>query len=128
MLPSDNKIFFATNNLNKIREAQGILSNFGIIIEKIDAKKVEIQSDVLEEIVLHALKKVNKRTIPIIIEDSGLFIEKLNGFPGPYSSYVYRKIGCDGILKLLEGEKERGAKFVSIVGFKKEKMIRIFKG
>jgi XTP/dITP diphosphohydrolase len=128
MLLSDNKIFFATNNLNKIREAQGILSNFGIIIEKIDAKKVEIQSDVLEEIVLHALKKVNKRTIPIIIEDSGLFIEKLNGFPGPYSSYVYRKIGCDGILKLLEGEKERGAKFVSIVGFKKEKMIRIFKG
>jgi len=62
------------------------------------------------------------------MEDSGLFIEKLNGFPGPYSSYVYRKIGCDGILKLLEGEKERDAKFVSIVGFKKDKLIRIFKG
>lgn len=128
MLHSDNKIFFATNNINKIQEAQGILSNFGIVIEKIDVKKVEIQSDVLEEIVLYALKKVNKRIIPIIIEDSGLFIEKLNGFPGPYSSYVYRKIGCDGILKLLEGEKEREAKFVSIVGFKKDKLIKIFKG
>jgi len=38
MLPSENKIFFATNNFNKIQEAQGILSNFGIIIEKIDVK------------------------------------------------------------------------------------------
>lgn len=128
MQHSDKKIFFATNNSNKILEAQHILSNFGVIVEKIEVKKVEIQSDTLEEIVLYALKKIGKIAYPIVIEDSGLFIEKLNGFPGPYSSYVYKKIGCDGILKLLENVEERKAKFVSIVGLKKGRLIKIFKG
>jgi len=124
----NKKIFFATNNDNKIREAENILSSFKIAVEKIGVKKVEIQSDSLEEIVSYALKMIDVKVTPIVIEDSGLFIERLNGFPGPYSSYVYKKIGCIGILKLLEGEKERSAKFVSVVGFKKGKLIKIFKG
>ncbi len=128
MLHFDNKIFFATNNNNKILEAQHVLSDFKVLVEKIDIKKVEIQSDELEEIVLYALKKMGKITYPIVVEDSGLFIEKLNGFPGPYSSYVYKKIGCNGILKLLENENERKAKFVSIVGFRKGRLIKIFRG
>ncbi|MCX8188361.1 MAG: XTP/dITP diphosphatase [Nitrososphaeria archaeon] len=124
----DKKIFFATNNSNKILEAQHVLSNFKILVDKTEIKKVEIQSDTLEEIVLYALKKIGKTLYPIVIEDSGLFIEKLNGFPGPYSSYVYKKIGCIGILKLLENENERRAKFVSIVGFRRDRLIKIFRG
>jgi XTP/dITP diphosphohydrolase len=39
---------------------------------------------------------------PIIIEDDGLFIKSLNGFPGQYSSYSFATIGNRGILKLMK--------------------------
>ncbi|HYY90876.1 MAG TPA: non-canonical purine NTP pyrophosphatase, partial [Candidatus Dormibacteraeota bacterium] len=48
---------------------------------------------------------------------SGLFIDALGGFPGPYSSYVYGTIGLRGILNLLNGQKQRGAFFQSSIAF-----------
>ena len=81
-------------------------------------KRLEIQSDSLEEIarrsVVEAWKEVGK---PVVVEDAGLFIEALNGFPGPYSSYVYKTIGLNGILKLMEGVYMRRAKFLSAVAY-----------
>ncbi len=44
---------------------------------------------------------------PLIVEDSGFVIDALKGFPGPFSKYVLETIGIQGILKLMEGEKNR---------------------
>ena len=40
---------------------------------------------------------------PAMVEDTGLFIHHLNGFPGPYSAYVFRTLGNRGVLRLLRG-------------------------
>ena len=48
-----------------------------------------------------------------MLEDSGLFIKALNGFPGVYSAYVFQTIGHLGILRLMEGIRERDARFES---------------
>ena len=53
----------------------------------------------------------------MIIEDDGLFIDSLNGFPGPYSSYVYDTIGNKGLIRLLENNQSRNAKFVAIIAY-----------
>ena len=45
------------------------------------------------------------------------FIDSLNGFPGPYSSYVYDTIGNKGIIRLLENIETRDAKFVAIIAY-----------
>ena len=37
----------------------------------------------------------------LLVEDAGLFIQHLNGFPGVYSAYALKTIGCNGVLKLL---------------------------
>jgi XTP/dITP diphosphohydrolase len=55
------------------------------------------------------------------VEDAGLFIEALNGFPGPFSSYVYKTIGTQGVLRLMRGIKNRNALFLSAVAFCKPK-------
>jgi XTP/dITP diphosphohydrolase len=53
----------------------------------------------------------------IMIEDSGLFVERLHGFPGVYSAYVYKTIkGYEAILNLMEGEWDRRAKFETCIG------------
>ncbi|KAF5434506.1 XTP/dITP diphosphohydrolase, partial [Candidatus Methanophagaceae archaeon] len=56
---------------------------------------------------------------PFFIEDSGMFIHALKGFPGPYSAFVSKSIGNDGILKLMAGKKgaERRVTFKTVVAF-----------
>jgi XTP/dITP diphosphohydrolase len=51
-----------------------------------------------------------------IIEDSGLFIDPLGGFPGVYSSYILKTLGNPGILRLLGDRKDRDAVFRSCFG------------
>ncbi len=124
------KIFFVTSNPNKARECKNILSFFSIYVEIIKFQISEIQSNTLEEIArfssLEAFRICRK---PVLIEDSGLFIDILKGFPGPYSSYVQNKIGNYGILKLMKGIKNRKAIFKSVIGFcSSKKLHRVFIG
>jgi XTP/dITP diphosphohydrolase len=79
---------------------------------------VEYQDDNVENIAMaSSIDAVERLNLPVAVEDTGLLIESLNGFPGPYSSYVYRTIGNPKILKLMEGVKNRGAYFKSAVAF-----------
>ena len=115
-MPKLYDVLFASSNIHKYEEAKKILDNFGIKLEFFQTDLMEIQSDSLSEI---ALKKVldayGKCKKPVIIEDDGLFIDSLSGFPGPYSSYIFDTIGNNGILKLLGDNRD--AQFVAIIAF-----------
>ena len=113
-----SELFFASSNEHKFQEAERILANLGMQINLFKTTLEEIQSnnlnDIAEKKAINAYDLIQK---PVIIEDDGLFINTLNGFPGPYSSYVYDTIGNKGIMKLLENSKVRDAKFVSIIAY-----------
>ena len=53
----------------------------------------------------------------LIVEDAGLFVEALGGFPGPFSSYAFKTIGIEGLLTLLGGRRSRKASFRSAVAY-----------
>lgn len=106
------ELLFATGNPHKVDEANRALSPFGISLRMANCGKVEIQSDSLERIAEHAAASAAaKLGCPVIAEDSGLFIRSLGGFPGPYSSYAFKTIGCSGILRLMAGISDRRAAF-----------------
>jgi len=118
---------FMTGNRNKVREAELALSQYGIgIVMETGLRKVEIQSDSLEEIVTYALRL--NCVDWLVVEDDGLFIDSLKGFPGPYSEYVYRTIGLRGVLKLMQGVVNRGAYFKSVVGLCLGGEVKLFTG
>jgi XTP/dITP diphosphohydrolase len=54
--------------------------------------------------------------------DSGIKIAGLNGFPGPYSSFVERTLGADGLLRLCETVEDRQATIYSVVAFCDERL------
>ena len=112
------KIYFATTNRNKADEAGKILKDFDIELKMLPGEKREIQSERLEEIAgFSALEIAKTRNVHVITEDSGLFVKALNGFPGPYSAYIFKTIGCRGILDLMEDRIDRGAEFQAVVAY-----------
>jgi XTP/dITP diphosphohydrolase len=114
-------IFFATNNINKFNEARQVLKEYNIAVGMLRVKNLEVQSDYLEEIAeTSVLEAHSKSHLPLIVEDAGLFVEALNGFPGPYAAYVYKTIGNKGLLKLMENKSDRRAKFRSILAYQSE--------
>ena len=123
-MPQLYDLFFASSNKNKYQEVKKILNNFGIKVGFFKCNLQEIQSDLLKEIATQkVIDAFNQCKKPVIIEDDGLFIDNLRGFPGPFSSYVFKTIGNKGILKLVRSN--RSAKFQSIIAFcdKKKKPI-----
>ena len=120
----NNLIFsldFITSNKGKIAALKRSFLNagrFDIKVNQVQADIVEPQlnniADVSKYKAMEAFKILKK---PILVEDGGLVIEALNGFPGPYTKYVLSTIGIDGILKLMNGENNRAAKFVSFATF-----------
>ncbi|MCX6677543.1 MAG: XTP/dITP diphosphatase [Methanothrix sp.] len=107
-------INFVTSNKGKFAEAQAI---FGDLAQK-DIGYTEIQADTLEEVAIFGMKEVAARLPgPVMLEDAGLFVEALNGFPGVYSAYVQKTIGNAGILRLMECQENRKAYFKSVVAY-----------
>ncbi|HYB68880.1 MAG TPA: XTP/dITP diphosphatase [Candidatus Acidoferrales bacterium] len=111
-------IFFATNNVNKFDEARRVLAEYNVAVGMLRVKSLEIQSESLEEIAnASVLDAFDKCRLPIIVEDAGLFIDALNGFPGPYAAYAYKTVGNQGLLRLMKNIKARRAHFESAVAY-----------
>jgi XTP/dITP diphosphohydrolase len=111
-------IFFATNNVNKFNEARRVLAGYEIAVGMLRVKSLEIQSEDLEEIASTSAKDAFRRcNLPVIVEDAGLFIDALKGFPGPYAAYVYKTVGNAGLLQIMRNVKERTARFESAIAY-----------
>ena len=108
-------VFFASSNVHKYEEAKEILAEFGIELGFFQTNLVEIQRFLIKIAEQKALDAYDKCKKPVIVEDDGLFIDSLSGFPGPFSSYVFKTIGNNGILKLVEDN--RGAKFRAVIAY-----------
>jgi XTP/dITP diphosphohydrolase len=110
--------FFVTGNIHKFNEARRFLAEYNISVAMLNIDAIEIQDDGLENIArFSAIDAAQKTNLPVFVEDAGLFVKALNGFPGPYSSYVYRTVGARGILRLMQSERKRDAYFSSVVAF-----------
>lgn len=111
-------VFFATGNINKFNEARSILGKYDIAVGMLRVKALEIQSDSLKEIAQASVMDAFSRChLPVIVEDAGLFVDALKGFPGPYAAYVYKTISNPGLLKLMENVKDRTATFRSVIAY-----------
>ncbi len=111
------KLTFITTNKHKVEEGKAALKEFGIELEQLNKEYDENKEDSLHEVVKKAAKKLaaelNK---PIIVEDTGVFFNAYEGFPGAMPKFVFNRIGYEGIFRLLEG-KDRYGYFVSVIGY-----------
>ena len=112
------KITYVTGNWAKVMSAKQMLEPLGVKIDNVKMETTEIQADTVEEIAIHSAKEASEKLkCTVLKNDTGLFVEALGGFPGPYTHYVDDKLGEDGILKLLENEENRNACFIEAFAY-----------
>ncbi|MCD6471415.1 RdgB/HAM1 family non-canonical purine NTP pyrophosphatase [bacterium] len=104
------KIYFVTNNKNKVKEFESIL---GFRLKHINLNLKEIQAVDVEKVVEHkskqAFRKIKK---PVIVEDTGLYFNAWNGLPGALIKFFGERIGYKNLGKLLKDNRQATAKTV----------------
>ncbi len=115
------EIYFVSGNEGKRKEYKRILWDYGIKLKFRKFSLLEIQAESLEDVAKYKVKDAYERIEkPVFIEDAGLFINSLNGFPGVYSAYALKTIGNEGILDLLKKKKDRSAYFKAVIAYMDE--------
>lgn len=123
------RLTFVTSNKGKLHEATTALAPLGIEVVGSDLKPVEIQADTLEEIARAKCEVlIGRLPAPFMVDDGGLFVHALKGFPGVFSAHALQTLGVPGILRLMQGEEERRAHFAAVVGYWDGSQVRLFPG
>ncbi|MBT7903757.1 RdgB/HAM1 family non-canonical purine NTP pyrophosphatase [Candidatus Woesearchaeota archaeon] len=122
-----SKILFITGNMNKLREAKEILKDYDIQNKKIDLPELQgTPIEIVKEKTRIALKLLKK---PVIVEDTNLRFNALNGMPGPYIKDFLKALGTKDLPKLLTGFKDKSAEAVALIGYGEiGKPIKVFEG
>ena len=123
------RLYLVTGNKHKLEEAMDAVKDYPVVLVQAPLRKLEVQADRVEEVALtaarHAYRALRR---PVVVDDTSLEIEWLSGFPGPYASYVYRTLGLEGVLRLLEGAGSRRACFRTAVALVLPPYEKVFVG
>ena len=117
-------LIFATTNPGKIASLQHYFDHAGVDVAVVAAALdiVEIQANTALEVAqAKAAEAFAQLAQPLVVDDSELRIEALNGFPGPYQKAMTEKLGPEGFVKLLAGYDNRNAYFISNLVYVDEK-------
>ena len=108
-------VTFVTTNEGKVREARAYLNT---PVTQVDFDYPEIQADNVAAVAAHGARAAYRHVgEPVIVDDSGLTINALNGFPGPYSSYVQNTLGIERVWELVRDESDRSGAFRGVVAY-----------
>lgn len=104
-------VWFLTGNSGKLVEADNHLNKLGYTVRQLIVEKDQLYEPQAATLEIVAKSKINQALdhLPvefnagdmILVEDAGLFVSALDGFPGVYSSYAHSTIGNLGIIRLL---------------------------
>lgn len=112
-----NKIYFITGNKGKFREGEALLPQ----LERIDMDLPEEQSLDPHLVISKKLETALKsHEGPLIVEDTSLYLDGLNGFPGPLIRWMTQAVGNQGIYELCQSIKNRRAVAKTVIGYADE--------
>ena len=119
-------IYFITSNKGKLEEVRAIT---GMDIRSKSIEIAEIQDTDVEKIVKDkAVKAYSSIKRPVIVEDTGLYIKALNGFPGALVKWLVDAVGPGGICKIVSKYSNRNAYAETCIAFYDGRKLATFSG
>jgi len=102
-----DELIFVTSNDGKLREAEAVL---GVSLEHRPLDLAEPQSLDLHEVVRSkAVAAFELLARPVLVEDTGLELLGLRGFPGPLVRWLLASVGPEGICRIVDAFGDRRA-------------------
>ncbi|MEI6731696.1 MAG: non-canonical purine NTP pyrophosphatase [archaeon] len=118
-------LYFITGNEKKFKEIQQIIPE----IEKLSLDLPEIQEVDAKKIIEEKLKEAKKHhSGEFIIEDTSLYLECINGLPGPLIKWFLETIGNQGLYNIANALGNKNAEARTIIGYSHGKKIEFFEG
>lgn len=119
-------IYFITGSKNKFEEVKLILPE----IEQLDIDLPEIQELDAKKIVRAKLiEALNHHRGEFIVEDTSLYLDCINGLPGPLIKWFLDAVGVDGLAQLAEKLDNNNAEAKTVIGYvKNHEEIYFFEG
>ena len=107
-------LYFITGNKGKLAEIQAILGD----VEALDIDLPEIQELDAHKIIQAKLAEAQKhQSGEFIIEDTSLYLECMNGLPGPLIKWFLKTIGNEGLYKIAESFGNFNVEAKTIIGY-----------
>jgi XTP/dITP diphosphohydrolase len=120
------KLLFITSNQNKLEEFKAIT---GLDVDSCQLDIPEIQSMDVEEVAkAKAISAFKITGSPVIVDDTGMSIDSLNGLPGAFITWFLERLGPEGILDLLIEKHNRKASVSTCIAYADEKGVHTFVG
>jgi XTP/dITP diphosphohydrolase len=120
-------VTFVSSNPGKAREVREVLGEFGVEVRWRRRELPEPQADDLETVVRAKLAAAPPIPGWVLVEDSGLFVPSLGGFPGVYSAHFLRIWRFGPMLELLR-RRDRAAYFRTVAGLRRGARTLTFSG
>lgn len=126
---SRDSLVLVTQNQHKLKELKPLFQKYNVDFDTTAHEKYEIRSESIEEVAREAAK-IAYETIqsPVVVDDTGFFVDSLNGFPGSYAGLVLKFIGFEGILQLMTDKVDRGSVFKTAVCYFDGQQLESFVG
>lgn len=119
------KIRFITGNTGKFNEAQNLLPE----LEQLKIDLPEIQSLDASEIIEAKLDAAAQQVDgPIMVEDTSLYCNCINGLPGPMIKWFLESLGNDNLVDLIHKYNDHSAAVKTIIGLRIDNQNHFFEG
>ena len=131
------EVFFATGNKGKIKEMRPLFENRKTELRQVDVDVPEIDAMDVERVAERKVKDSFEKALSkdlvdeddlLIVEDTGFYVEALNGFPGPEAAFFSKTAGVDKLPELMNSVDDRSAYFKTAIAAKKQNQVKVFTG
>jgi non-canonical purine NTP pyrophosphatase (RdgB/HAM1 family) len=121
-----DQLLFVSSNPGKVQEVATIV---GAPVAQLDLDLPEIQAlDVTEVARQKATTAFARAERPVVVEDTGLFIDALHGLPGALVRWFLATIGPAGICDLIPPRADRSARARTAVALCAGETVELFVG
>jgi inosine triphosphate pyrophosphatase len=110
-------ILFITGNAGKLREVRALIPG----VQGVDMDLTEIQEIDAHKIIAAKLVEAQRyQSGAFMVEDTSLYLDAMNGLPGPLVKWFLKTVGIEGIYKLSESFGSVRATACTIIGYADE--------
>jgi non-canonical purine NTP pyrophosphatase (RdgB/HAM1 family) len=102
-----NEIYFVTGNEGKFLEVKYYIEKYepNWTVKRFDADLFEHQTTDQKQVAIDKAKQAwQLLRKPVLVDDSAMYFDRYNNFPGVMTKFVFGGLGLEGILKLVEGD------------------------